>query len=452
MALQLPDGRSFERGADGYEAARRATVWNARLPDRYPDLVVQARSVADVVATVEHAGATGARIGVRSGGHSWAANHVRDGGILLDVSRLDALEVDPDAMTATVGPGRKGHEMCAALDAAGLFFPAGHCKGVAVGGYLLQGGYGWNSRVLGPACESVIGLDIVTAAGETVFADADHHPDLFWAARGAGPGFFGVVTRFHVRVYPKPAAVGMSLYAYPIDCLDEVYTWARSISGAVDRRVEMQILMSRGFDGLDIDEPAIVIASPVFADSEAEAEAALALLATCPAIDRALVAVPYAPANLPDWYDAVMHAYPDGHRYATDNMWTSATADDLLPGLRRIAETLPPAPSHCLWLNWGPSPERQDMAYSMEDQVYIALYGVWADAADDDPYADWARSNMAAMEPWATGIQLADENLGQRPAPFALPQNMERLDAARADYDPDGRFHPWMGRVGGAAS
>ena len=88
----------------------------------------------------------------------------------------------------------------------------------------------------------------------------------------------------------------------------------------------------------------------------------------------------------------------------------------------------------------------------MEDEVYIALYGVWADAADDDLYADWARSNMASMEDLATGIQLADENLGRRPAPFALSQNMERLDAARAAYDPDGRFHAWMGRVGANGS
>ena len=179
---------------------------------------------------------------------------------------------------------------------------------------------------------------------------------------------------------------------------------------------------------------------------------ALKLLGTCPVREKALVAVPFAPLDLAGWYDAVMTNYPSAHRYATDNMWTSAPAEDLLPGIHRIAETLPPAPSHFLWLNWGPSPERQDMAYSMEDEVYIALYGVWVDAADDDAYADWARSNMASMEHLATGIQLADENLGRRPAPFALPQNMERLDAARAAYDPDGRFHAWMGRVGASGS
>ena len=445
--MDLPTGTAHERGEPGYEAARRATVWNARLPDRFPDVVVQARTEADVVAAVRHARDHSMRIGIRSGGHSWAANHVRDGGMLLDVSRLDHVEIDVVAKTASVGPGTKGHELCRALEDLDLFFPAGHCKGVAVGGYLLQGGYGWNGRVLGPACESVIGLDVVTADGEEVHADPDEHPDLYWSARGAGPGFFGVVTRFHLRLYDRPAACGSSIYAYPVHLLDEVYTWARAISANVDRRVELQILLSRSFDALGIDEPTILLASPVFADSPEEAEAALAILETCPVRDQATLAVPYAPARLTEWYDAVMHAYPDGHRYGTDNMWTSAPAEDLLPGIRRIAETLPPAPSHFLWLNWGPSPQRQDMAYSMEDEIYLALYGVWSDPADDATYGEWAPGNMRAMEHLASGIQLADENLGQRPARFATDANMARLDAARAAYDPDGRFHAWMGRA-----
>lgn len=202
-------------------------------------------------------------------------------------------------MTATVGPGRKGDEMCASLAAEDLFFPAGHCRGVAVGGYLLQGGYGWNSRALGPACESVLGIDVVTADGAIVHADPENSPELYWAARGAGPGFFGVVTRFHVRVYEQPAVCGFSLYAYPIELLEDVYRWAHAIGPDVDRRVEVPILMSPSFTALDIHRPAIVIASPVFADSEKEARAALAPLETCPVRDRALLAVPYAPADCP---------------------------------------------------------------------------------------------------------------------------------------------------------
>ena len=112
-----------------------------------------------------------------------------------------------------------------------------------------------------------------------------------------------------------------------------------------------------------------------------------------------------------------------------------------------LIETMPPHPSHFLWLNWGPSPTRQDMAYSLEAEIYLALYTVWQDPADDEKYGDWARSNMAAMSHLASGIQLADENLGQRPARFATDESMARLDKVRAVYDPAGRFHTWMGRA-----
>ncbi len=120
--------------------------------------------------------------------------------------------------------------------------------------------------------------------------------------------------------------------------------------------------------------------------------------------------------------------------------------DDLLPGLHRIADTLPGAPSHMLWMNWGESPPRADMAYSVEDETYIALYGVWQDPTEDEACVAWATDRMREMEGLATGIQLADENLGRRPARFVSEAHMARLDELRARYDPEGVFHPWMGR------
>lgn len=439
----IPDGAVFRRDEPGYEAARRATVWNDRTPERFPDLIVQAASEEDVVAAVLAARDEGLRIGVRSGGHSWAGSHLRDGGLLLDCSRLDTMSVDAEAMTATVEPGCRGNEVLAALAAQDRFFPAGHCPGVALGGYLLQGGFGWNGRVHGPACMSVEAIDVVTAAGELVRADATEHPDLFWAARGSGPGFFGAVTRFYLRLQPLPKVIANGVCLYPADVLDEVFRWAHELGPSVPRTMEFMLLTHRNAAG----EAEIAVTGPVLVDTEEEARAALALLETCPVLDRATLSVPYVPATFADLYAGVHEAYPDGHRYATDNMWTHAPIDDLLPGLRRIAETLPEAPSHMLWMNWGPSPERPDMAYSVEDDTYIAVYGVWADAADDAANVPWPAARMREMAPLATGIQLADENLGARPARFASDANLARLDEIRARYDPDGRFHAWMGRL-----
>jgi len=438
----------FERGEDGYEAARRATCWNARTPVRFPEVVVQARSESDVVDAVRVAAERDLQIGVRSGGHSWAGNHVRDGGMLLDVSRLRGVSIDADAMTAAVQPGCPGNELLGALGDEGLFFPTGHCVGVAVGGYLLQGGYGWNGRVHGPACMSVEAIDVVTAAGELVRADAERHSELFWAARGSGPGFFGVVTCFHLRVYPKPKVIANGVYLYPGEVLDDVIVWAHEIAPRVSREMELMLLLHRDEDG----ELAIAVTGPVLVDSPREAEEALALLETCPVLDRAKVGLPNVPVTMEDLYAGSHAIYPDGHRYAADNMWTHASAEQLLPGIRRIAATMPPAPAHMLWMNWqpgpAPGPARPDMAYSVEDDTYVALYGVWSDAREDATGVAWVTERMREMETLASGIQLADENLGNRPARFLSDEHMARLERVRAEYDPHGRFHPWMGRLG----
>src|SRR3984893_4868528 len=414
MAL-LREKRFFCRGRDEYENARRATVWNSLLPDRFPAVIMQACETNDVVAALRHARAHGYHIGVRSGGHSWNASHLRDGGMLLDVSRLDHCIVDTDQMIARVGPGKIASVFATELDSQGLFFPAGHCEGIRLGGYLLQGGYGWNSKVVGPACESVLGLEVVTADGERIYCDPENHPDLYWAARGSGTGFFGVVTSFKLRIYRRPAVVGTCMYMYPIEFVDEVYSWGRSISPEIDDRVELQILATRAYPAAGIEHPAIAIASPVFAESEEEAAKALAVLGTCPVADKAMINIPYAPTNLASWYSVVMTNYPKGHRYIADNMFTSASAEELLPGIRRIIETMPPHPSHFIFTGWGKSADRADMVYGFEDEIYLALYTVWQNAADDARYRDWAGSNMA------------------------------RVDDVRSTYDPDGRFHRWMG-------
>ena len=433
----------LRRGHPGYEDARRACVWNGRIAERFPDLIVLAASEEDVRDAVALARDLDMAIGVRSGGHSWAGSHLRDGGMLLDVSRLTGMSIDAEAGTATVQPGVRGSDLARELRAHDLFFPVGHCQGVAVGGYLLQGGFGWLSRVFGPACANVTAVDVVTAEGEVVRADELTNPDLLWAARGAGPGFFGVVTCFQLQLHPWPAAAMNSIYLYPVELLAEIFTWAREIGPAVARSLEMMLFLQQP----QPDQRVIGVTGPVLAGSEEEAREALAILETCPVLDRAIGATPYMEMDFADLVDASRLLFPDGNRFAADNMWTSAPADELLPGLRRIADTLPPEPSHAMWMNWGPSPARPDMAYSVEDEVYIALYASWTDPADDGRYARWPGERMREMEHLATGIQLADENLGERPARFVTDAHMRRLEEIRARYDPDGRFHSYMGTV-----
>ena len=314
---------------------------------------------------------------------------------------------------------------------------------VGLGGFLLQGGFGWNSRLWGPACASVPAIDVVTAGGELVRSDANQNSEFYWAARGAGPGFFGAVTRFHLALRQRPKVMMNSMYLYPISMIDEIFTWAAEIRPRLPRIMEPLVFMRR--DLYDHPGPGLLVMGPTMADSREEARAALALLETCPALDRALK----REVNVETELDELLAGgeetlYWRNRRYAADNMWTNAPAKELLPGMRRIAETLPGVPSHMMWILWGPEQGLPDMAFSVQGDIYIALYSVWENQAQDGKHQAWVSEHMKALEPLATGIQLADENLAARPFRFMSDENLKRLETLRAKHDPQGLFHSYM--------
>jgi FAD/FMN-containing dehydrogenase len=437
-------GRVFWRGDAGYEDARCGAVWNGRKPKRFPDAVVQATSDADAIAAVRLAKSRNLKIGICSGGHSWAGAFVRDGGMLIDLSRMQDFSIDAPAHVASIQPGLIGSELNRALRTHDLFFPSGHCRTVGLGGFLLQGGFGWSSRTLGPACVSVRAIDVVTADGELLRADEKQNADLFWAARGAGPGFFGVVTRFHLALHPRPKAFLKSDYVYPIEVYDEVLRFVRAVQPQLSRSMECMVFTRR--DILGHPGPGALLTAPVIAGSKDEAIEALAILEKCPVVDKAV----RREINVVTELDELLQGgedllYPVGARYAADNMWTNVSAERLLPGMRRIAATLPTAPSHMMWMLWGPTEQRPDMAFSVEDDLCIALYSVWRDEAEDAKHQAWVTDHMKSLEPLASGIQLANENLGARPFKFIADDKLKRLEAVRTKYDPDSLFHSYMG-------
>ncbi len=427
----------------GFDAAIEATLFNKRDQGRKPELMVQPRDVEDIIAAIRYATANDLKISVCSGGHSWSANHLRPGSLLINMKGFDQYKVNREAMTATAGPGCGGSTLLTALMKQGLFFPAGHCKGVCIGGYLLQGGFAWNGPKLGMACESVLGLDIVTANGEFVHANATENADLYWAARGAGAGFFGVVVRFHLKLYPRPKYCGVIAHVFGMKHLEDVYHWAYEVGPSIPNSVEFQMLMSR--KAATYFGPGIEAFAPIFADSSDELEAAKAFMVNSPIKRKAFLRIPFVQTPISWLYSMAMTHYPYQYHWGVDNMWTRTHVNELMPYLKKIAETLPPAPAHMLWLNWQP-PVRQDMAFSMEDKTYIALYGCWKNAADTTKYGQWATDMLREMEHLGTGIQLADENLHQRTARFVADDHLIKLDKIRAERDVNQAFNAWHSR------
>jgi FAD/FMN-containing dehydrogenase len=439
------NGRIWRRGEDGFDKAVQATSFSARDSGARPDLFVEANSAEDAQWALAQARENGWNVSIVSGGHSWAQNHLREGGLLLSMARINKIEIDPQAGVAKVGPGCWGLDLDRALKKQGLFFPIAHAPDVALGGFLLQGGFGWGSRALGLATESLIGVDLILADGTIAHASETENSDIFWAARGSGPGFFAVVLRYHLRLHPRHRFTGMKVQVFQRKHLEDVFRWADDVGESVARSVEFQMLITPRAMG--IAKPGIEVFAPVLADGWKEAREAVRFIDNSPIRKLASITTPLIPAStsLMSRIANVTH-FPSDTRWCADNIWTDAPIDDLIPGLTAIADTMPPAPSHSLWLNWYPPKERPDMAFSLEANRYLAVYGEWKRAADDQRYADWATERMESMQDHAVGIQLADENLGKRPARFMTDENLARLDRLRSRFDPDGLFRPWMGR------
>ena len=288
-------GRLFLRGEDGYEQARVGRIFNVRRPDRFPAAVLEAADEADVVAGVRLAAERGWTVSVRAGGHSWAAWSLHDDALLIDLGAFRDLSYDETTGVVSAGPATQGAlELTPFLTERGRAFPAGHCATVGIGGFLLQGGQGWNGRLKGWACESIVAVDVVTASGELVRASATENPDLYWAARGSGPGFPGVVTRFHLQTYEKPAAMWHDTWTFHLDDAEAVVHWLHSVLPSLDRRVEPVLAATRLpdvplYDGVSHPGGTVLLLhTTCMADSDEEAQRLLGGLGECPVAGREL--------------------------------------------------------------------------------------------------------------------------------------------------------------------
>ncbi|HXU85475.1 MAG TPA: FAD-dependent oxidoreductase, partial [Verrucomicrobiae bacterium] len=191
-AIRGFEGELVAPGHHAYD--RHRELWNAMV-DRRPALIARCGSAADVAAAIRHGREAGLEIGVRCGGHGVLGLAVPEGGLMIDLSPMGAVRVDPGKRRATVQGGALLRSLDAATDQHGLATTAGNVSHTGVGGLTLGGGMGWLGRQFGLACDNVETYTLVTADGETVRASADENPDLFWGLRGGG-GNFGVVTEF----------------------------------------------------------------------------------------------------------------------------------------------------------------------------------------------------------------------------------------------------------------
>jgi FAD/FMN-containing dehydrogenase len=430
--LDRLDGQVLLPGDAGYDDAR--TVWNAMV-DRRPRMIIRCASVGDVVSAVRTAREHDLEIGVRCGGHSALGLAVPDDGLMIDLTPMDGVRVDPARRRAWV----QGGALLGALDRAsqqhGLATTAGNVSHTGVGGLTLGGGMGWLARQYGLACDNVVSFEMVTADGEVVRASRTENPELFWGLRGGG-GNFGVVTEFEFRLHPVGTQALVAEYTFPIERALPVLRGWRDLQAAAPR----QATFTASVGGDDM----VTIGFVWVGDPERGRRLLPAMRDLGRPVAERVSEPSYLELQRRD--DTVgrhaLRRYSKGH-------YLGQLPDDAIEAflLRGAAtgsrENLPSVGLQAYGGAIADVPD-QDAAFSHRETLFEFGAGTrWTDPAEDQDRMAVARRCAAALAPFASGVYvnaLTDEGVeGVRRA--YPPEKLARLTTLKNAYDPHNVFH-----------
>ncbi|GAA2828609.1 FAD-binding oxidoreductase [Kribbella solani] len=422
------------RGDMGFEDLLSGLVWNGRKPTEVPKVIARPVDVAGVVEALAVARRDGLRVGVRSGGHNWLGVCLRPNGMVIDLSGFRQIEIAPDLSTARVGPGVTNDVLDAALERVGRAFPVGHCPSVGVGGYLLSGGFGWNSGEWGLAGERVRRVEVVTAAGEVLIADQDEHPDLFWAACGAGMLFPAVVTWFEIELAARPRHVEWATAVFGREQSRAVADWFATRQEQAPANVEAALRLCREGPG----EPTLLEVTVVSFAADRE-QADRDLKPWSDAHVQPLSATRRVGA-ISDLFAIEDLLHPIGARYATDNVQSGEPFRSLL---ERLVTAMDRAPSDLSFIGTGVNPAGSpgaDGAFSVASSAFAYPVAIWPDESGDAANDEWVRETMHDV-PLAQTSYIAETTPELHPGGVRdcfSAESWERLTEVRRKYDPDG--------------
>ena len=452
------DGRIVTRSDGSYESLRQALVWHRSKPDRYPDMIVQVRSEAEVAAVIRHAAQNKLKIAIRSGGHNPTGASLRDGGICLDLSALTDIKVDKQRQIASVQTGVRAIQLVSRLAEDDLTFPTAHCMTVGMGGFLLGGGIGWNHAYRdGMATFNIEGAELVLADGRRVVANATENPDLYWAVRGGGPGLFAAVTRFQLKAYPLPRAIRVSSWILPLDKLATMTATLDKLAPAKDPRLEILALLMHNPEAPPDAPPEqskiCFLTAFAFGYSAEESRAMLAPLAQSPIATEAVVKEEDQPFTLMELFPKFFStATPGGYmgRYAAE----SAITDEPGKILHDLSDHFRTARSpicHVIASYGLNLKTHADACFSSIARHYVGCFAIWDDEKDDEFYYRWLEQATTHMDPYAKGHYVNEvEGQGhpERIRQCYSPASWQRLQTLRQKYDPQGLFHTYLGQQG----
>jgi FAD/FMN-containing dehydrogenase len=435
-------GRLLTSDSQEYNNAR--TIWNAMI-DLRPAMIVQCASAVDVVLAVRCALEWNLLLAVRGGGHNIAGNALCEGGMVIDLSPMKSVRVDPVSRTARVEPGVTLGEFDHDTQIFGLATPLGINSTTGVAGLTLGGGFGWLSRKLGLSIDNLISADVVTADGKFVKASDSENPDLFWAIRGGG-GNFGVVTSFEFRLHNVGPEVLCGLIVHPLDAARDVLRFYRDfIKKTPDEFVCWFVLRKAPplpFLPVEWHGKEILALAACYSGAVHEGERVAQPLRE---FGKPIADV-IAPQPFKAWQAVLDPLLTPGMR----NYWKShdfrELSDGLIDVLVEYAGRIPDPQTEIAFAQLGGAVSRVPAgatAYAHRDAQHVLnVHGRWDSAAKDAACIGWARELFKASAPFATGgayVNFLTQEEGER-VRAAYGGNYDRLVALKTKYDPSNLF------------
>lgn len=443
LGLKLRPGFAGEvlvPGDPSYDEAR--TVFNGMI-DRRPGVIAQCLTNQDVASAIAFARAHDLEIAVRGGGHAVSGTAVCDGGLVVDLRRMNTVTVDPEAGTARVGGGATMSNLDRATQPYGLATTGGRASTTGVGGLTLGGGSGWLERKYGLACDNLLAARVVTADGRTVEADEQRNPELFWALRGGG-GNFGVVTEFTFRLHSVPV-ISIALLLWHADSGPELMRAYRDYMEAAPDEVGGAMIYLTGppeeFVPAELVGRPAVGALLTYTGGEASARPVFQPMLEHGHLGEVITELPYAELQC-------MLDDPPGFRNYWSAEYLSGFPDEAVDLFcARAADMITPSPSQHVIFPQGGAVARgpADLPVPWRAAPWaVHPFGLWEDPADDARGRQWAHDVCADMKPWSIGavyLNFTGDEGEERVAAGRGQENLRRLAAVKADYDPGNVFH-----------
>jgi FAD/FMN-containing dehydrogenase len=434
-------GTVIRPGDPEYDEAR--SIWNG-AHDRKPALVVRARGVADVLKVVEFARSEGLPLAVRGGGHSIPGFSTVDNGLVLDLSAMNAVHVDPDRRTVTAQAGCLWSDVDAEAQAFGLAVTGGLVSTTGIAGFTLGGGIGWLVRKYGLTCDNLIGADIVTADGQYLHVSEDEHPELLWALRGGG-GNFGVVTSFRFRMHEVGPTVFAGLVFYPGDQAAQVLSGFRAATaGAPDELttvVNLTTAPPAPFLPEEVHGKPIVAVVGMWSGRPEDGDAA-----TRPFRELAPVITDlYGPMPYTAMQTILDPLYPRGvwnyFRSSFFDNLDEVTAAAILTAYGKIPNGMSEVHVHHLGGAMGRVPAEATAFGTRDKEFILNVIARTPDGGGFPAAVEWAKAATAGLGPDAASyVNFTGEGDADRVRASYPPATYEKLVEVKDRYDPANMF------------